>query len=143
MDRRLQHVHTAIDLARFLAGGQQRAITCRRKETADAGAGGADAFGQVALRGQFQLDLAGAVERVEMLGISLAWKGADDLAYPPRRQQCGQPGVAVAGIVVDDGEFARALLDQSIDQRRRHAGIAKTANHDGCAVMNIGHGALD
>ena len=57
----LEHVHAAVDLARLLALGEVGAVAGRREEGADAGAGGADALGQVALRHQLELDLAGAI----------------------------------------------------------------------------------
>jgi hypothetical protein len=77
----------AVDDARLLALGQQGAVAGRGEEAADAGAGGADALGQVALRSQFQLDLAGAVQRVEVMRIGLAREGADDLAHTPLLDQ--------------------------------------------------------
>jgi hypothetical protein len=57
-------------------------------------------------------------------------------------EQGRQPRVAVAGIVVDDGELARALRDQRVDQRGRHAGVAEAADHDGRAVVHVGDGVL-
>jgi hypothetical protein len=143
VDGRLQHVVAAVDQARFLALGQQGAVAGRAEEAADAGAGGADAFGQVALGREFELDLAGAVQRVEVVGIGLAREGADDLAHPLGLQQRRQAGFAVAGVVVDDGELARALGDQRVDQRGRHAGVAEAADHHGGAVVHVGDGALE
>src|SRR4051812_20412028 len=58
VDRMLEHVLPAIDLPRLLAFGEQRAVTGRAEERADACAGGANALGQVALRHQLELDLA-------------------------------------------------------------------------------------
>jgi len=40
----------------------------------------------------------------EDVRVDLARERADDPAHPPRLQQRGEPGVAVAGIVVDDGQ---------------------------------------
>ena len=65
VDRILEHVVAAVDDARFLAFGQQRAVAGGREKGADARTGGADALGEVALRHQFQFDLAGAIQRVE------------------------------------------------------------------------------
>ena len=58
-DRILQHVVAAVDGAPLLALGQRRADPGGAEEGADAGAGGAHPFGQVALRHDLQLDLAG------------------------------------------------------------------------------------
>jgi hypothetical protein len=35
------------------------------------------------------------------------------------------------------------LRNQCVDQQRWHAGVAKAADHDDRAVMDVGHGALD
>ena len=55
-------------------------------------------------------------------------------------EQRGEAGVAVAGVVVDDGEVARALRDQRVDELGRHAGRAEAADHDGGAVVDVGDG---
>ena len=56
-----------------------------------------------------------------------------------RLEQRREPGVAVAGVVVDDGQVARALRDQRVDQLGRHAGRAEAADHHGRAVLDAGH----
>ena len=120
VDRILEHVVAAVD---------RRASPCRSassvpkpvgvKNAADAGAGRADPLGEVALRHQLEFDLAGAVEPVEDLA-SRAWRGNEQmiLRTRPRLEQRGQPGVAVARVVADDGQVGRALLKQRVDQRR-------------------------
>ena len=91
VDRRLEHVHAAVDLARLLALGELGAVAGGGEEAADAGARGADALGEVALRHQLELDLAGAVEGVEVMAVDLARERADDLAHPLRRR-AARPG---------------------------------------------------
>src|SRR5450755_588590 len=54
---RLEDVHAAADRSRFLALGELGAVAGRREEAADAGAGGADALGEIALRHELELDL--------------------------------------------------------------------------------------
>src|SRR3546814_21196633 len=81
--------------------------------------------------------LAGAVERVEMVRIRLTRKRADDLLHPPRLEQRGKPGLAVTGIVVDDGKVARAMGDQRIDELVRHARGPEPADHDLRALANV------
>jgi hypothetical protein len=71
VDRHLEHVHLAVDLALLLAFGQRRAVAGRREERADAGTRCADAFGEIALRHEFELDLAGAVQAVEDMRVGL------------------------------------------------------------------------
>ena len=52
----------------------------------------------------------------------------------PALQQRGEPGLAVAGVVVDDGQVARALRDQRVDQLGRLPGAAEAADHHRRAV---------
>ena len=105
-DRVLQHVVAAVDGAGLLALGQGRADAGGAEERADARARGAHPLGQVALRHDLEVDLARTVEPVEHIGVGLARERADDLAHPSGREQRGQPGVAVAGVVADDRQVA-------------------------------------
>ena len=52
----------------------------------------------------------GAVEAVEDPRVGLPRERADHLAHPALREQRGQAGVAVAGVVGDHGQVGRALL---------------------------------
>src|SRR5689334_6485603 len=140
VQRCLEDVHPAVDLARLLALRELGAVAGRREEAADASAGGADAFGEVALRNQLELELAGAVEAVEVVAVDLARERADDLANAPCREQRGEPGVAVAGIVVDDREVLRPLLEQRADELVRQPGRAEAADHHRRAVGDVGDG---
>ena len=107
-----------------------------------AGTGGLDANREIALRHELELDPAGVVERIEHVRIRLARERADDLAHASGLEQRGQTNVAVARIVVDDGQLARAARDQRIDQFGGHAGSAETADHHGRAIEHIGDGGL-
>ncbi|MCY1531141.1 hypothetical protein D9M68_663590 [compost metagenome] len=140
MQRIFQHVVAAIDLTHFLAVGQRGAVAGGREERADAGAGGADTLGQVALGHQFQLDLAAAVQAVEDLRVHLARERADDFAHAVGAQQGGQAGGAIACVVVDDDQVLRALLQQGVDQFHGLAGRAEAADHDGGAVGYVREG---
>ena len=125
-DRVLQDVGASVDLPRLLALGERRADAGRAEERADPGTGRAHPLGEVALRHHLELDLAVAVEPVEDPGVGLPRERADHLAHPALGQQRGQPGVAVAGVVGHDGQVGRALLDQRVDQRDRHARPCRT-----------------
>src|SRR6266487_496090 len=84
----------------FVAVGEQGAEARRGVESADARPGGADPLGEVALCHQLKLDLDGVVRVIEIPGIGLAGKRADDLAY----LACGDRGgeaAPVPGSVVD------------------------------------------
>ncbi len=143
VDRILEHVIAPADLARLLAFRELRTVARRRVERADARARGANPLRQVALRHQLELDLARTVQRVEHPRVGLARKRADDLAHALRRQQRGKPAVGVARVVVHDGEIARALGDQRVDQLGRHPGGAEAADHDSGPVLNVGDGGGD
>src|SRR5262252_9039786 len=65
---------------------------------------------------ELELDFPRAIRLLEMVRVDLARIRADELADAPRLEQRGDPDLAVAGVVVDDGEVARALRDQRVDQ---------------------------
>src|SRR5262249_5691347 len=108
MNRVLEHIVAPADLACFLALGEQRSIGGRREDGADAGTCRADPLGEIALRHELELDLARAVEWVEYIGVDLPWERADDLAHAPRLEERRNAGLAVAGVVVNDRQVARA-----------------------------------
>jgi hypothetical protein len=56
----------------------------------------------------------------------------------PAFQQRRKPDLAIARIVVDDGEVARAACDQGVDQFGGHPGGTEAPDHDGRAVEDIG-----
>ena len=148
MDGVLQHVGATVDDAGFLGAavgvdGQFGAEAGGCEEGADAGTGGAQPFGQVALGHQLQLDLAAAVQAVEHVAVGLARKAADDLAHAPGLEQRGQAVVAVAGVVVDHGELARTLLDQAVDEFVGDAGGAEAADEHGGTVFDATQGVGD
>jgi hypothetical protein len=89
------------------------------------------------MRSASVLELARAIERVEVPRVGLARERAEDLLHPLRFQQRGEARVAVSGVVVDDSEVARALGDQRVDQGRGHACIAEAADHHRRAVRDV------
>ncbi len=56
----------------------------------------------------------------------------------PALSSAPRPVLGIAGIVGDDGEVARALSDQRVDERERHARFAEAADEHGRAVLHIG-----
>src|SRR3546814_7763980 len=70
----------SVDLARFLAGGQLRAVAGGGEDRPQPAAGGVDARGQVALRDELQLDLARLVRGVEVPRVALPRERADHFA---------------------------------------------------------------
>src|SRR6185437_358663 len=78
-----------------------------------------------ALRHQLELDLVGAVQFLEHDRAGAARVRADDLADPPGIHQPGEAGTPGAGVVVDDREVLRALLQERAVKRLRRPGAAK------------------
>src|SRR6185312_6945160 len=103
---------------------------------ADSGAGSANALCERALGNELELDLARAVLRVEVPRVRLPRERAQDLAYALRLDERSEAGIAVAGIVVDDGQVARPLINQGVYQRGGHSGVAEAMDHD---CRPIGH----
>ena len=90
------------------------------------GAGRADPLGQVALRHQLELDLARAVRGVEAPRVHLARERADDLAHPAPRISAASAVLAVARVVVHDGEVAAPCSSSALDQLDRLPGRRRT-----------------
>src|SRR5208282_2957776 len=111
-DRVLEHVIAAVDAPRFLAFGERGAVAGGRVEGANTGPRGTDALGQVALRHELELDVPVVVEPVEYPGIDLPRKRTDDLLHLSRLEQCREAGIAVTGVVVNDGKPRHAVGNQ-------------------------------
>src|SRR5215467_13054511 len=73
-----------------------------------------------------------------MVRVDLPRVRADELPDPTSLEQCGNADLAVAGVVVDDGEVLRALSDQRVDQLLGHARAAEAAHENGRAVAYVG-----
>src|SRR4029450_12063556 len=101
------------------------------------------ALGEITLRNELELDFAGAIKAVEHVGIDLARERADDLAHAALGKQRRDTRVGVAGIVVDDGQIARALRDERVDELGGHAGSAESADHHGRTVVDAGDRLLE
>ena len=129
----LHQVFVAVELAHFLAFGDQRADTGLGEEGRNTGAAGADALGQRALRIEFELQLAGE----ELLGeqLVLADIGRDHLLDLARLEQAGKPDAVDAGIVGDHREALHAGLADRVRQGLGDAAETEAAGHDHHAVL--------
>ena len=129
----------AVELARFLALGDDRAVAGAGEERRDAGAAGAQALGQRALRVELELQFAGQVLALEFL--VLADVGRNHLADLPRRQQQAEAEAVDAGVVGDHGQALDAAVAQRGDQRLGDAAQAEAADREGLAVVDeVGQG---
>ena len=117
-----------------------RAVAGGREEAADPGAAGPDPFGERALRHEFEREFACAVGGVEVVAVVLARKAADHLRDLAGRDESRQPGVTVAGVVVDHREVADAAVDERLDEFDGLAGGAETTDEHGVTVVDAGHG---
>ena len=139
-DRVLQHVVATVDFPCLLTFRQRRAVAGGGKHRPQPGASRLDPRREVALRHQLQLHFAATVEIIENLGIHLAREGADHLAYSPGFQQRRETHFPVAGVVINDGQVAGALVNQGVNQKGRLAGGAKAADHNSRPIVDPGDG---
>ena len=127
----LHHVGLAVELAHLLALGDQRADAGLGEEGRDAGAAGADALGQRALRVELELELAGEVLLRELL--VLADIGRDHLPDLARSQQHAEARAVDAALLETTVRSLTPLADRG-DQVLRDAAQAEAAGHDRHAV---------
>ena len=128
----LHHIELAVELADFLALGDQGADAGLGEEGRDARAAGADALGQRALRVELQLQLAGEVELGEQL--VLADIAGDHLLDLAAGQQDAQAEVVDPAVVGDHRQVLDARVADRRDQVLGNAAEAEAARHDGHAV---------
>ena len=124
----LHHVLLAVELADFLALGDQGADAGLGEEGGDAGAAGAAALGERALGIELDLQLAG--QELPGEGLVLADIGRDHLPDLARLQQHAQADIVDAGIVGDHGQALHAAVPDRLDQSFRNAAQAEAAGHD-------------
>ncbi len=137
VQRQLEHVRPAVDDARLLPLGHGRAEARRREEAADAGATGADPFGQRSLGHELDVELPGQELPFEFLVLTDVAR--NHLLHLPRAQQDADAEVVDAGVVADDGEVLGATLVQRLDQVLGDAAQPEPAHHDGRPVGDQGH----
>ena len=132
--RALHDVDVAVELARLLALGDQRADAGAGEERRNAGAAGAQLLGQRALRRELELELAGQVLALELLVLAdVARDHPLDLA---RLEQHAEAEAVDAGVVRDDRQVLDARVAQRLDQRLGDAAQAEAADRHQLAVAN-------
>ena len=130
----LHDVGVAVELARLLALGDQRADAGAGEERGDAGAAGTELLGQRALRRELELELAGQVLALELL--VLADVARDHLLDLARLEQLAEAEAVDAGVVRDDGQVLDARIAQRLDQGLGNAAQAEAADGHQLAVAN-------
>jgi hypothetical protein len=134
----LHHIDGAIEFARFLALGHQRADTGLGEKGRDAGAAGAQLLGQGALRREFKLEFSGQVLALEFLVLAdVAGNHLPDLAG---FQQLAQAEAINACVVGDHCQILDAAVAQRSDQSLGNATQAEATHSNQLAV---GHDALE
>ncbi len=124
-DAALHDVALAVEFALFLALGDVGAGAGAGEEGRDAGAAGADALGQRALR--VELDFQFAAEILLGEKLVLAHIGRDHLLDLLGLQQQAEAGAVDAGIVRHDRQIRHAGIPDRLDQRLRDAAQAEAA----------------
>ena len=130
----LHDIGLAVEVADLLALGDDRADAGAGEEGGDAGAAGADALGQRALRIEFELELAREIEAGE--DLVLADVARDHLPDLPGLEQHAEANPVDAGIVGNEGQILRAGFAHRLDQRLGDAAEAEAAGHDRHAVLD-------
>ena len=136
----LANVGPAVKLLDGLALGKLGAIGRRGIKRRNARTAGTDALGQRALGHQFQLDFPGEIIVGKCPRVGCPGKGTYYLAHHPGVDHRRYSDAAVAGVVVDDREFAGAGFDECVDELDRRSRTAETANHHRRSVTDPGHG---
>lgn len=141
----LLHIGAAIEFGDRLALGEIRAVAGRGVKCRNACTTRADAFGQGALGDEFQLDFTRQVALGENARVGGAREGADHLGDEALLNQGSDANMAVAGVVVDDGQVLWAAggkepVNEGVHQLDRRARTAETTDHDRRAIGNICHG---
>ena len=131
----LQHVGSAVELARLLAFGDDRAETGRRVECRNSRAAGADALGQRSLRNEFQIDPPGQHHVFQQLVLAdVAALVRLDL---PGGEHQAQAEVVDADVVADGVQVLDAFFHERRDQVLRNAAQPEAADHDGRAIVDV------
>ena len=124
----LHHVAGPVELALVLAFRDLSAGAGSGEEGGDAGAAGANALRQRALRVELDLELAGEILLRE--GLVLPDIGGDHFLDLPGVEQNAETLAVHAAIVGDDGEVLDPRIADGEDQRFRNAAQAETTGHD-------------
>ena len=132
-DAALHDVALAVEFAHVLALGDLGADAGLGEERRDAGAAGADALGQRALRVELDLELAGEVLLHE--GLVLPHIGGDHFLGLAAVEQDAQALAVDAGIVGHHGQILDAGIADRKDQGFWDTAQAETAGHDGHAIL--------
>ena len=127
------HVFLAVELAHFLAFGDQRTDAGLGEEGRNPGAAGADALGERSLRIEFEFQFARQILLREQL--VLADIGRDHLLDLARFQQAAKTDAVDAGVVGNHGQVLHAGVADRVGQRLRDAAQTEAAGHDHHAVF--------
>src|SRR6185436_8584229 len=130
--RLLEDIAPAIDHPRLFALGDDGAVGRRGEEAFDAGAGGAHALGERALRDELDLDLAAQELPLELLVLPDV--GRDGFSNLPRVEEDARAELVDADVVADDGEVFCAARVLRADEILGDGAEAEAPHHDRRAV---------
>ena len=144
MDRILEHVVAAVDVARLLALGELGAVAGRREERADArrrprgcarrGCPAAPVRARSRRRG-----------RARRRRSESAWRGNEQMILRTRLalSSAASPVSPLPALLLTMVRSRAPCAISAVDQLDRHAGRAEAADHHGRAVVDAGDGRLD
>jgi len=108
----------------------------------DARSASTDTLCESALRDEFKLDLASAIQVGEYGGVRAPRIRTDHLVDLAVLNERGQSYLAAAGVVVDDRQTTGTVVDQGVDEFDRAPSLTEPADHHGGTIGN-GRDRLD
>ncbi|MNT18099.1 hypothetical protein D3C72_1532810 [compost metagenome] len=124
----------AVEFAQFLAVGNDGAHARLGEEGGNAGAAGAQFFGQGALRREFQFQFAGQVLAREFLVFTHV--GGNHFLDLARGQELAQAEAVHARVIRNGRQARHAGIAQGSDQGFGNAAQAEAADGDGLAILD-------
>src|SRR5208282_4691920 len=137
----LQDVALPAKIPLLFAARDLRPHPHRRVKRRNPRAERAHALAQNPLRHKFQLDLA-SIELFLKILRARPRKRGHHAANLPVLEKDAELAVARAAIVADYAQIARALPRKRLNQIIGKSRAAEPAEHDACALRNVGHGSI-
>src|SRR3954470_1462674 len=131
----LHNVRAPVELADFLSVADHGSVACRREECWNTRTAGANTLGKSSLRIQLQLDRA--LQHHLFKKFVFPDVGTDMFSDLSIAEKKSQTETVDAHVIRDRGEVLRPLLHERTDKILRNAAQAKSADHDGSAILDV------
>lgn len=128
----LHDVHFAVEFTGFFAFGDEGSVSSFDEECGDTGSSSADAFGEGALRVEFEFEFTREVLAFKFSVFSDV--AGDHFFDLPGLEKESEAEIVNAAVVANDGEVFDSRIAEGKDQVFGNAAKAKSAGHDGHPV---------